>query len=113
MARFDSLSGWLTWQEGFHPRSIDLGLKRASCVFDSLNPKGIKPATIIVAGTNGKGSSIAFLEAIYRAQGYRVGAYSSPHILTYNERIRIDGEAVNDSTICQAFERIDNVRNDV
>ena len=113
MARFESLSDWLDWQEGFHPRSIDLGLERASNVFKALNPKGIKPPTIVVAGTNGKGSCIAFLEAIYRAQGYRVGAYTSPHIIKYNERIRIDGQPVADDIICQAFERIDAVRNDV
>ncbi|NOR69688.1 MAG: bifunctional folylpolyglutamate synthase/dihydrofolate synthase, partial [Methylomarinum sp.] len=113
MARFESLSDWLDWQEGFHPRSIDLGLERASNVFKVLNPEGIKPPTIVVAGTNGKGSCIAFLEAIYRAQGYRVGAYTSPHIIKYNERIRIDGQPVADDIICQAFERIDAVRNDV
>ena len=113
MVRFDSLLAWLEWQEGFHPRSIDLGLERVAGVFKALNPKAIKPPTIIVAGTNGKGSCIAFLEAIYRAQGYRVGAYTSPHILKYNERIRIDGQSVSDDTICQAFERIDAVRDEV
>jgi len=74
MVSFDSLTDWLVWQEGFHPRSIDLGLERASGVFKALNPDALKPLTIIVAGTNGKGSTIAVLEAIYRAQGYRVGA---------------------------------------
>ncbi len=113
MARFDSLTDWLVWQEGFHPRSIDLGLERASGVFKALNPDALKPLTIIVAGTNGKGSTIAVLEAIYRAQGYRVGAYTSPHILKYNERIRIDAQPVTDEQICQAFERIDAVRNEV
>ncbi len=113
MARFDLLLDWLSWQEGFHPRSIDLGLERAATVFKLLNPEAIKPPTIIVAGTNGKGSCIAYLEAIYRAQGYRVGAYTSPHILRYNERIRINGESVPDADICMAFERIDKVRNEV
>jgi len=113
MARFNSLLDWLNWQEGFHPRSIDLGLERAATVYKALNPDAVKPPTIIVAGTNGKGSCIAYLEAIYRAQGYRVGAYTSPHILKYNERIRIDGQSVSDKLICKAFERIDEVRNDV
>ncbi len=113
MPRFDNLSDWLCWQEGFHPRSIDLGLDRAASVYQALNPQGIKPRTIIVAGTNGKGSCIAYLEAIYRAQGYRVGSYTSPHILKYNERIRIDAQPVSDQTICQAFERIDEQRNGV
>ena len=108
---FDSLPAWLAWQESLHPQVINLGLERAAQVFKDLNPNKIKPLTIIVAGTNGKGSSIAFLESIYQAQGYRVGAYTSPHILEYNERIRINGQSVDDSTICQAFERIEAVRN--
>ncbi len=107
---FDSLQGWLGWQEGLHPLAIDLGLERADQVFGALNPSRIKPLTITVAGTNGKGSSVAYLEAIYKAQGYRVGAYTSPHILKYNERIKINGEAVSDKLICSAFERIESVR---
>jgi len=110
---FDSLKGWLDWQETLHPKSIDLGLERVAKVFSRLNPQGIKPVTITVAGTNGKGSSVAFLEAIYRAQGLRVGAYTSPHIINYNERIKIDGEAISDELICASFERIEAVRNDV
>ena len=110
MMRFDSLQGWLNWQEGLHPLAIDLGLERAAQVFRALNPECIKPPTITVAGTNGKGSSIAYLDAIYRAQGYRVGAYTSPHILKYNERIKIDGKPVPDELICEAFARIESVR---
>ncbi|MGR8997563.1 MAG: bifunctional tetrahydrofolate synthase/dihydrofolate synthase [Gammaproteobacteria bacterium] len=110
MMRFDSLKGWLDWQESLHPLAIDLGLDRAARVFHTLNPDCIKPPTITVAGTNGKGSCIAYLEAIYRAQGYRVGSYSSPHILKYNERIKIDGIPVPDEVICEAFARIESVR---
>ncbi|MDD1613848.1 MAG: bifunctional folylpolyglutamate synthase/dihydrofolate synthase, partial [Methylococcaceae bacterium] len=110
MMHFDSLKGWLDWQESLHPLAIDLGLERAAQVFHALNPDCIKPPTITVAGTNGKGSCIAYLEAIYRAQGYRVGAYSSPHILKYNERIKIDGKPVSDELICEAFARIESVR---
>ncbi len=110
MMRFDSLKGWLDWQESLHPLVIDLGLERAALVFHALNPDYRKPPTITVAGTNGKGSCIAYLEAIYRAQGYRVGAYSSPHILKYNERIKIDGKPVSDELICEAFARIESVR---
>jgi len=108
--RFDSLKGWLDWQESLHPLAIDLGLVRATKVYHDLNPDCLKPPTITVAGTNGKGSCIAYLEAIYRAQGYRVGAYSSPHILKYNERIKIDGKPVSDEVICEAFARIESVR---
>ncbi|NOQ15209.1 MAG: bifunctional tetrahydrofolate synthase/dihydrofolate synthase [Methyloprofundus sp.] len=110
---FDSLKGWLDWQETLHPKSIDLGLERVAQVFSHLNPQGIKPITITVAGTNGKGSSIAFLEAIYRAQGLRVGAYTSPHIINYNERIKVDGAAVSDQLICASFERIEAVRDNI
>ena len=108
--RFDSLKGWLDWQESLHPLAIDLGLERAAQVFHALNPDYLKPPTITVAGTNGKGSCIAYLEAMYRAEGYHVGAYSSPHILKYNERIKIDGKPVPDELICEAFARIESVR---
>ena len=64
MRRFDSLKGWLDWQESFHPLAIDLGLERAANVFFNLNPDYIKPPTVTVAGTNGKGSCIAYLESI-------------------------------------------------
>lgn len=110
MIRFDSLQDWLKWQESLHPLVIDLGLERAAQVFHALNPDYVKPPTITVAGTNGKGSSIAYLEAIYMAQGYRVGAYTSPHILKYNERIKIGGKPVSDEEICEAFARIESVR---
>ncbi len=110
MTGFDSLQDWLKWQESLHPLLIDLGLERAAQVFHALNPDYVKPPTITVAGTNGKGSSIAYLESIYTTQGYRVGAYTSPHILKYNERIKIDGKPVSDDEICEAFARIESVR---
>jgi len=110
---FDSLQDWLLWQESFHPRSIDLGLERVSRVYVELNSEIKKIPTITVAGTNGKGSCVAFLEAIYRAQGYRVGAYTSPHILKYNERIKISGQSVSDAVVCEAFARIEAVRNGI
>lgn len=109
---FDSLPSWLRWQESLHPLAIDLGLERVSEVYDALNPVHHKPLTITVAGTNGKGSCVAYLEAMYKAQGYKVGAYTSPHIIKYNERIKIDGKPVADALICEAFERIEAVRNE-
>ncbi len=112
MMNFDSLKGWLDWQESLHPLAIDLGLERAARVHQALNYDTIKPLTITVAGTNGKGSCIAYLENIFRAQGYCVGSYSSPHILKYNERIKIDGKPVSDELICEAFSRIESVRAD-
>jgi len=108
---FDTLKEWLHWQEGLHPQSIDLGLHRAKKVYHALNPQKKQPITITVAGTNGKGSTVAFLEAIYRAQGLKVGSYTSPHILKYNERIKINGQPVSDEILCHSFERIETVRN--
>ncbi len=108
--RFSSLDDWLKWQEGLHPAEIELGLERVSRVFSQLHPTPPAIPVITVAGTNGKGSSIAMLEAIYHAAGYRTGVYTSPHILKYNERIRLNGENVDDERICEAFERIDRAR---
>jgi dihydrofolate synthase/folylpolyglutamate synthase len=113
MMHFDSLQEWLNWQESLHPVTIDLGLERVAKVFNTLHPDYQKPPTITVAGTNGKGSCIATLEAIYRAQDYQVGAYTSPHILKYNERIKINGEPVNDDLICAAFSKIEAARNGI
>jgi len=110
---FDSLQGWLSWQETLHPLAIDLGLDRVESVYSALNPDHNKPVTITIAGTNGKGSCVAYLESIYCQQGYRVGAYTSPHILRYNERIKINGQPVTDAMICEAFERIESVRGDI
>lgn len=112
MQYFDTLQGWLSWQEGLHPHAIDMGLDRVNSVYRRLNPDGQHPPTITVAGTNGKGSCVAYLEAIYLAQGYKIGAYTSPHILRYNERIKINGEPVSDAMICEAFSRIESVRGD-
>ncbi|MCG5524130.1 bifunctional tetrahydrofolate synthase/dihydrofolate synthase [Ectothiorhodospira haloalkaliphila] len=111
--RFDNLSDWLDWQERFHIRPIDLGLERVGRVADLM---GLRPASapvITVGGTNGKGSTVAFLEAIYRAAGYRVGVYTSPHLLRYNERIRLQGEPVGDGPLCEAFAAIDRARDNI
>lgn len=111
MARFSVLADWLAWQEQSHPRPIDLGLERVAGVYRQLAAADRIP-TITVAGTNGKGSCVAYLEAIYLAQGYKVGAYTSPHILQYNERIRINGQPAFDEAICRSFARIDQARGD-
>ncbi len=105
-----ALDGWLQRLESLHPKTIDLGLARVKKVHSALSGTNHKPYTITVAGTNGKGSCIALLEAILRAEGYRVGSYTSPHLLRYNERIRLNGIAVDDQTICDVFERIDQAR---
>ncbi len=111
--RFSSLDAWLRWQETLHPSEIDLGLDRLRVVWERLHEGPLPCFVITVAGTNGKGSSVAMLEAILRAAGRRVGAYTSPHLLRYNERIRLDGTPVDDVAIVAAFERIDRARGDV
>jgi dihydrofolate synthase/folylpolyglutamate synthase len=111
-ARFARLDDWLAWQETAHPRKIDLTLDRLRLVLARLAPPLAGVPVITVAGTNGKGSTVAFAEAIYRAAGYRTGAYTSPHLLRYNERLRIAGQAVGDAAVCAAFERIDAARGD-
>ncbi len=108
--RFSSLSDWLSWQETLHPNEIELGLERVKSVWQAMQPNQLSAPVITVAGTNGKGSSIAFLQSIYLAAGYRVGSYTSPHLYRYNERICIDGLAVEDDPLIQAFERIDKTR---
>lgn len=108
--RFSSLKEWLNWQEGLHPSTIELGLERVSEVFNRLHPNPPPCPVITVAGTNGKGSSVAMLESIYQNAGYKTGVYTSPHLLRYNERIRLNAEEVSDRDICQAFERIDQAR---
>ncbi|MEI2741538.1 MAG: bifunctional tetrahydrofolate synthase/dihydrofolate synthase [Candidatus Competibacter sp.] len=108
--RFATLADWLSWQETLHPRAVELGLDRVRAVLRRLQPQPPSHATITVGGTNGKGSCVAFLEAMLRAAGYRVGAYTSPHLLRYNERIRIDGAEADDAAIQGAFARIDAAR---
>lgn len=108
--RFNSLADWLAWQETLHPSEIELGLERVAEVLRRLHPEPPPFVVITVGGTNGKGSTVAMLEAILRAGGYRVGAYTSPHLLRYNERIRVDGTEVDDATLCDSFERIDQAR---
>jgi dihydrofolate synthase/folylpolyglutamate synthase len=108
--RFNTLSDWLTWQETLHPEEIELGLERIRLVWHAMHEPAYCCPVISVAGTNGKGSSVAMLEAIYLAAGYRVGSYTSPHLYDYNERIRIAGKPVEDQTIIHAFEVVDQAR---
>ena len=105
-----SLDQWLAWIEGQHPRAIDMGLDRVREVADRMGLPRPARHVITVAGTNGKGSTVAFLEAIGRAQGWRVGAYTSPHLFAYNERVRVDGRAAEDAALVQAFESVEAAR---
>jgi len=104
-----SLAEWLEYIERIHPKSIELGLERVAKVREALG--GSSPAAVFtVAGTNGKGSTCAMLEAILLAAGYKVGLYTSPHLLRYNERVRLDGVPVADARLCEAFEAVERVR---
>ncbi|MGB5201527.1 MAG: bifunctional folylpolyglutamate synthase/dihydrofolate synthase, partial [Sedimenticolaceae bacterium] len=111
--RFSSLEAWLAWQATASPREVELGLERIGLVWQRLGRPAPDAPVITVAGTNGKGSSVAFAEAILQAAGYRTGCYTSPHLLHYNERIRVDQTDVEDDPICIAFERIDQARGDI
>jgi len=111
--RFKTLEEWLAWQEQLHPNPIDLGLERARRVLETLGLARPPYRMLTVGGTNGKGSSVAFAEAMLRAGGYRVGAYTSPHILRYNERIRVEGVDVSDVELCESFDRIDQARGEM
>lgn len=107
-----SLQDWLIHLESLHPQGqagIELGLERVARVKAVLAQKQHCPL-IIVGGTNGKGSTCAYLEAIYRAAGYRTGCYTSPHLLRYNERVRIGGAMVADADLCAAFSRVEAAR---
>lgn len=108
MAR--TLPEWLDYIERQHPKSIELGLDRTREVAGRLSLD--KPAThvIIVGGTNGKGSTVAFIEAIAHATGLKVGAYTSPHLLRYNERVRIEGREASDEELVAAFEAVEEAR---
>ena len=111
--QFATLDEWLAWQEQLHPSEIELGLDRVREVWQRLSISPFTCPVITVAGTNGKGSSVAMLSAIYRAAGYQVGSYTSPHLWRYNERIAINGESASDELICAAFNAIEQVRNDI
>ncbi len=113
--RHTCLADWLTWVEQAHPSEIDLGLNRITTVANRLDIPSLskQPKIITVAGTNGKGSCVATLEALFSTQKCQFGSYTSPHFLRYNERIKINGQEVSDTDICHAFHRIDEARGEV
>ena len=112
MPRFKTLDAWLVWQEKLHPKKIDPGLDRVNRVYNRLGAQRPAACVITIAGTNGKGSSVALMESICHAQGLTTGSYTSPHLLRYNERIRINGIEQPDEVICDAFAKIDAARQD-
>lgn len=107
-----TLPEWLEYIERVHPKSIELGLDRVLEVKGRLGLSFAGPI-VAVAGTNGKGSTCAMLEAILDAAGYRVGLYTSPHLLSYVERVRLDGRPVDAAALCAAFGRVEAAREGV
>jgi dihydrofolate synthase/folylpolyglutamate synthase len=105
-----TLAEWLALQDSVHPKTIDMGLARVSSVARTLGVVTPAPRVITVGGTNGKGSTVAHLDAFLRAAGASTGMFTSPHFLRYNERIRVDGTEVGDAELVDAFERIEAAR---
>jgi dihydrofolate synthase/folylpolyglutamate synthase len=107
------LNAWLERLLALHPKAIELGLERVGAVWRKLGAPRPSPIVITVGGTNGKGSTVAFLDGMLRAAGHRVGTYTSPHVLRYNERVAIDGVPVDDARLVSAFERVEVARGDI
>jgi len=117
MLRAETLAEWLSFLEAQHPKGeagIELGLERVRRVFEAMGFSSRLPCPVVtVAGTNGKGSSVAMLEAVLVAAGHRVGAYTSPHLLRYNERVRLNGHPVADEILVRGFARVEAARGGV
>jgi len=107
-----SLAEWLAFIERQHPKTIALGLERVAEVYRRMNVALAYPV-LTVGGTNGKGSCCAMLEAMLHAGGYRTGLYTSPHLLRYNERVRIAGAQASDEALCASFEAVEAARGDI
>ena len=111
--RFQTLADWLDWQEQLNPKGIELGLARVLAVLEKLDLAHPDYRILTIAGTNGKGSTASFAEAMLRQHGLRTGRYLSPHIQRYNERIAIDGVEASDAELCAAFAAVDQARGDI
>ena len=108
--RFDTVNEWLEWQQTVHPLNIDFKLERILTVYEKLGVPKVAKKIITVAGTNGKGSTVSFLENILCNNRLNVGTFTSPHILKYNERIKINGKDIDDESLLNVFELIDQKR---
>ena len=104
--RLGSLDAWLEWQQTLHPRAMDLGLERVTRVLERTGWRPPQVPVLTVGGTNGKGSCVATIAALLAAGGYRVATFTSPHLVDYRERIRVDGVPVSAASLVAAFERI-------
>jgi len=110
--RFDSVAAWLEWQQVAHPQPVDPGLERVGAVFRRLG-LARPPTVLTIGGTNGKGSVAAYLDAMLTAAAYDCGLFTSPHLIRYQERIRIRGCEIADELLLAGFDRIDAARGDV
>lgn len=108
-----SVQDWLNWLEAIHPTEIDLGLDRVLVVLRRLFPRKPNARIITVAGTNGKGTTVATLEKLLQAAGRTTGAYTSPHLQDYNERVRLNGTDISDPVLVSAFEKVEEARGKV
>lgn len=108
-----TLGEWLAYLEQLHPSAIDMGLDRSRQVARQLGLGRLAPRVVTVTGTNGKGSTCAFVAALLQSQGLKVGVYSSPHLLRYNERVRVQGVEATDSELCAAFAAVEAARGTV
>ncbi|MDZ3990619.1 bifunctional tetrahydrofolate synthase/dihydrofolate synthase [Pseudomonas sp. Teo4] len=108
-----NLGEWLAYLEQLHPSAIDMGLERSQKVLARLALGKLAPRVVTVTGTNGKGSTCAFVASMLRAQGLKVGVYSSPHLLRYNERVLIDGQEASDEHLCEAFAAVEAARGEI
>ena len=108
-----SLNEWLVLLESRHHRTIDLGLKRSREVWERMGAPRPARQIFTVAGTNGKGSTVAYLCGMLRALGYSFGSYTTPHLFRYNERIQVNGIEASDRQLVDAFERVEAARGDV
>ncbi len=108
-----SLADWLAYLEQLHPTAIDMGLERVQAVAARLGLTRPAPLVVTVTGTNGKGSTCAFIAALLSDQGFKVGSYSSPHLQRYNERVQLAGLQASDAQLCAAFAAVEAARGEV
>jgi len=111
--RFNKLNEWLEWQEELHFTAIELGLDRCTAVAENMGLLNPDFTVISVSGTNGKGSSVTMIDSILANSGYKTGCYTSPHLIRYNERVKLGGIEVTDEMLCESFSRIDHARGDI
>lgn len=108
-----SLADWLAYLEQLHPTAIDMGLGRVRAVAARMAMTRPAPLVVTVTGTNGKGSTCAFIASLLNAQGLKIGSYSSPHLLRYNERVLLSGREASDAELCEAFAVVEAARGEI